>query len=160
MRACNQHMRSICGDVLEKRSGSNYRIVTGDCICGLRKLIADGTRVDYVFGDLTDMPIAGGDAASGDGAAAAAAADGPAWDFIMSILQLSLRVLRPGGKYMTHGNGVSCPDSLRAFESRIERLEPAVAFKRATAFVPSFLEDWVFYQLSFADQQQLEDGSS
>lgn len=26
MKACNKHMKSICGDVLEKRSGPNYQV--------------------------------------------------------------------------------------------------------------------------------------
>lgn len=26
MKACSKHMRSICGDVLDKRSGDNYQV--------------------------------------------------------------------------------------------------------------------------------------
>lgn len=50
---------------------------------------------------------------------------------------------------MTHGNGASCPESLRMYEEQLEKLSPKVKYARDTAFVPSFMEDWIFYQVSF-----------
>lgn len=49
---------------------------------------------------------------------------------------------------MTHGNGASCPESLRMYEEQLEKLSPKVKYTRDTAFVPSFMEDWIFYQVS------------
>lgn len=50
------------------------------------------------------------------------------------------------------GNGVSCPEALKMYESQLNKLNPPVKFEKTTAFVPSFLEDWVFYQVSFAEK--------
>lgn len=101
MRACNEHMKSICGDILEKKSGPNYQIIVDDCMKSLNMFASEGRKFDYVFGDLTDIPIS--DTPSGE-----------MWDFVMKILQMSFKILKPTGKFMTHGNGVSCPEIGRA----------------------------------------------
>lgn len=58
----------------------------------LDKYIKEERKFDYVFGDLTDIPIT--DTPSGE-----------IWNFIRSILESSFKVLKPDGKFMTHGNG-------------------------------------------------------
>lgn len=136
MQACNIHLKSICGDVLEQRSGPNYEIIVGDCIATLAKYIKDGKQFDYVFGDLTDIPIS-------------ETPSGEVWDFIKTILEASFKVLKPDGKFMTHGNGTSCPESLEMYEDVLKKLRPIVKYKKDQAFVPSFMEDWIFYQVSF-----------
>lgn len=55
-------------------------------------------------------------------------------------------------KFMTHGNGASCPESLEMYEEQLKKLQPVVTYTRDTAFVPSFMEDWIFYQVAFVDQ--------
>ncbi|XP_012272731.1 spermine synthase [Orussus abietinus] len=135
MKACSQHMRSVCGDCLDKRKGDNYEIIVGDCVKALAHMIEEGRRFDYVFGDLTDIPI--GKTPQGD-----------AWDFIRLILNSSMKVLKPTGKYMTHGNGASCPESLKMYEEVLSQLCVPVTFSKTCAFVPSFFEDWIFYQVS------------
>jgi spermine synthase len=52
-------------------------------------MIDEGRQFDYVFGDLTDIPIS-------------TTPHGDAWDFIRIILNSSMKVLKPTGKYMTH----------------------------------------------------------
>ncbi|XP_017777672.1 PREDICTED: spermine synthase isoform X2 [Nicrophorus vespilloides] len=136
MKACAKHMRSICGDVLDSRSGPNYQIIVGDCMKSLDQFISEGRKFDYVFGDLTDIPIS-------------STPSGELWDFILRILELSFKILKPDGKFMTHGNGTSCEESLKMYESQLMKLQPPVAINKTTAFVPSFLEDWVFYQINF-----------
>lgn len=84
MQACNKYMPSICGDVLEVRKGDNYEIIVGDCMVWLEKYIKDGRKFDYVFGDLTDIPIS--DTPTGE-----------IWDFIRSILEKSFAVLKDDG---------------------------------------------------------------
>lgn len=101
--------------------------------------IKEGRKFDYVFGDLTDIPIGEETAASGE-----------IWSFIHSILESSFKILKPSGKFMTHGNGASCPESLLKYEDQLNKLSVPVKFKRDNAFVPSFMEDWVFYQVEFA----------
>uniref|UniRef100_A0A182QE41 PABS domain-containing protein n=1 Tax=Anopheles farauti TaxID=69004 RepID=A0A182QE41_9DIPT len=134
MQACNKYMNSICGDVLEKRTDDNYEIIVGDCMVHLKRYIKEGRKFDYVFGDLTDIPIS--DTPTGE-----------IWDFIRMILEHSFQVLKPTGKFMTHGNGVSCPESLRMYEDQLAKLTPKVTFTKSSAFVPSFMEEWVFYQV-------------
>lgn len=92
MQACNKYMNTICGDVLEKRTDDNYEIIVGDCMVYLRKYIKEGRKFDYVFGDLTDIPIS--DTPTGE-----------IWDFIRTILESSFQVLKPDGKFMTHVSG-------------------------------------------------------
>ncbi|XP_011312664.1 spermine synthase isoform X2 [Fopius arisanus] len=135
MKACSEHMRSICGDCLDKKKGENYEIIVGDCVNALAHMIDEGRQFDYVFGDLTDIPIS-------------TTPHGDAWDFIRLILNSSMKVLKPSGKYMTHGNGASCPESLSMFEEVLAQLSVPVAFTKDRAFVPSFFEDWIFYQVT------------
>ncbi|KAM7355470.1 spermine synthase isoform 2-T2 [Cochliomyia hominivorax] len=137
MQACNKYLNSICGDVLEKRKGDNYEIIVGDCVEYMKKFIAEGRKFDYVFGDLTDIPISG-------------APIGECWDFIRTILEHSFKILKPDGKYLTHGNGTSCVESLELFEEQLSLLKPKVKFTTTKAFVPSFMEEWLFYQVSLA----------
>ena len=84
MEACNKYMSSICGDVLEVRKRENYEIIIGDCMVWLDKYIKDGKKFDYVFGDLTDIPIS--DTPTGE-----------IWDFIRTILEASFKVLKADG---------------------------------------------------------------
>lgn len=137
MQACNKYMNSICGDVLEKRKGDNYEIIVGDCLVYMKRFIEQGRKFDYVFGDLTDIPIS--DTPTGE-----------IWNFIRTILEHSFKILKPGGKYLTHGNGTSCPESLKMYENQLDLLNPPVQYSKSTAFVPSFMEEWVFYQVSLA----------
>ncbi|KAH8242469.1 hypothetical protein KR032_006986 [Drosophila birchii] len=137
MQACNKYLSVICGDVLEKRKTDQYEIIVGDCVEYLKKFIADGRKFDYVFGDLTDIPIT--DAPVGE-----------TWDFIRTIFEHSFKVLKPDGKYLTHGNGSTCKVQLRLFEEQLELLRPKVKYTTTKAFVPSFMEEWLFYQVTFA----------
>ena len=136
MDACKKYMRSACGNVLDNYKGENYEILVDDCVKLLNKYIKEGKKFDYVFGDLTDVPIS-------------PTPEGEIWDFIRLILSSSLKVLKPNGKYMTHGNGASSPAALEMLEGEFEKMQPAVTFTRDSAFVPSFMEDWIFYQVSF-----------
>lgn len=45
------------------------------------------------------------------------------------------------------GNGASSPASLKMFEEQLKSLTFPVDYKTDRAFIPSFLEDWVFYQI-------------
>lgn len=40
-------------------------------------------------------------------------------------------------------------ESLELYEQELAKLEPAVKYTKSRAFVPSFLEDWLFYHISF-----------
>ncbi|EDV96112.1 spermine synthase isoform X1 [Drosophila grimshawi] len=137
MQACNKYLNTICGDVLEKRKTEQYEIIVGDCVDYMKKFIAEGRKFDYVFGDLTDIPIS-------------EKPIGECWDFIRTIFEHSFQLLKPDGKYLTHGNGTSCVESLQLFEDQLRLLKPKVKFTTTKAFVPSFMEEWLFYQVTFA----------
>nr|CAD7450121.1 unnamed protein product [Timema bartmani]CAD7461473.1 unnamed protein product [Timema tahoe] len=135
MKACGKYLRSCCGDCLDKYKGDNYEIIVEDCVKVLKKYVEEGRKFDYVFGDMTDVPLS-------------STPQGEVWDFIRLILDLSLSVLKPQGKYMTHANGASCPDALSMFEQQLNKLRVPVDFTSSHAFIPSFMEDWVFYQVT------------
>lgn len=61
----------------------------GDCLKSLEECHKEGRTFDYIFGDLTDVPIA-------------EKLTEEIWTFINKILQLSFKLLRPDGKFMTH----------------------------------------------------------
>uniref|UniRef100_A0A1B6DKE3 PABS domain-containing protein n=2 Tax=Clastoptera arizonana TaxID=38151 RepID=A0A1B6DKE3_9HEMI len=134
LKACREHMRVCCGDCLDNLEGEKYKIIVDDCVKSLDTFIKEGKKVDYVFGDLTDIPVSN-------------SPHGEVWDFIRLILNKSMQVLKPTGKFMTHGNGAASPGPLRMFEEQLNNLIIPVEFKTETAFVPSFLEEWVFYQI-------------
>lgn len=108
------------------------------------KFIAEGRKFDYVFGDLTDIPISTKEENT----------NSKIWDFILKILELSFKILKKDGKFMTHGNGTSCHESLMLYEAQLKKLQPPVAINKSKAFVPSFLEEWVFYQINFVNWQR------
>lgn len=55
----------------------------------LDKFVKEGKKFDFVFGDLTDIPIS--DTPTGE-----------IWNFIRTILQQSFKILKPNGFYLTH----------------------------------------------------------
>lgn len=62
----------------------------------LDQYIKDGRKFDYIFADLTDVPIS-------------ETASGELWDFINKVLTMSFKILKPTGKFMTHvGSTSSC----------------------------------------------------
>lgn len=103
----------------------------------LEEFVDKARKFDYVFGDLTDTPIS--DTPTGE-----------IWDFIRCIWEHSFKILNTG-KYLTHANSSLRPDLLSMFEDELAKLTTLVKVNRANAYVPSFMEDWVFYQVRFAD---------
>ena len=65
------------------------QIIIDDALAHLKTYIKEGRKFDYVFGDLTDVPIS----------------DSPhdeLWTFMRDILNMGIKVLKPDGKYLTH----------------------------------------------------------
>ncbi|XP_046393442.1 spermine synthase isoform X1 [Ischnura elegans] len=134
IKACRIHMRKSCGDCLDNYDGPNYKIIVNDCVKIMDQYIGEGRDFDYVFGDLTDVPIS-------------PTPQGAHWDFIRLILEKSFKVIRPTGKYMTHVNGSCSPSSIQMYVDQLKKLSVEVEYSSDHAFVPSFLEDWVFLQV-------------
>ena len=74
------------------------------------------------------------------------------WDFISEILTLGLSCVRPGGRYLTHVSGKAVPATRETFRSTVIEvsrntgIEVNISFSEA--FVPSFMESWVFAQIT------------
>jgi spermine synthase len=95
-----------------------------------------GKQFDYVFGDLTDIPVT------------TSAGNKSLWDFLKSVVSQGVQLVRPGtGKYMTHCNGKNASAAVDAFEKMLSSL-PQCEFQRREDFVPSFVETWIFYRVS------------
>ncbi|KAL1489467.1 hypothetical protein ABEB36_014356 [Hypothenemus hampei] len=141
MKACAKYMRSACGTVLDNYEGENYKIIVGDCIPSLEKYQKEGKKFDYVFGDLTDVPISVDQSKE-------------LWDFIDVILNRSFEVLNPNGKFMTHVNGVGTPEAMVSYKKHLESLKFPVTVTTDEAYVPSFFETWSFCQVSRAGKTE------
>ena len=57
MTSVRDHMHSVTGGVLDHHTGDNYNIITGDAVQHLEDCVKDGKQYDFIFGDLTDIPI-------------------------------------------------------------------------------------------------------
>ena len=75
-------MKSICGDVLDKGEGDNYKVIVDDAFKWLKQYDEEGKQFDFIFGDLTDIPVH---------------TENSTWEFVRSILKLSFSLL-PVGK--------------------------------------------------------------
>lgn len=58
LEACKVHMRKACGDVLDSYSRDDYKIIVSDCFPYLEEYRKSGQKFQYVFSDLTDVPVA------------------------------------------------------------------------------------------------------
>ena len=99
-----------------------------------------GKQYDYIFGDLTDIPVTSSPRSK------------LLWEFLENIIVSSLRLLKPDqGKYMTHCNGKNSLSAIEAFEKMLDSLTidgEKLSFERRESFVPSFLETWMFYTIT------------
>lgn len=96
MNACKVHLRGACGDSLDSFTGPNYEVIVGDCLEYMNRYIEEGKQFDYVFNDLTDIPI------SKDSKLEPTV---ELWEFVLKILKLGLPLVKADGKYLNH---VSC----------------------------------------------------
>lgn len=90
-----------------------------------------------------------------------------AWTFIGKVVSMALQRLKPGhqGRFYTHCNGKSVPAILEKYQDMLNSVvisKNSRSYKcqwsKSQAFVPSFMEVWVFYQVSLieADQNNVE----
>ncbi|XP_051258158.1 spermine synthase [Dicentrarchus labrax] len=130
---CKTHMRETCGNILDNLKGDCYQILVEDCVPVLKKYVQEGRTFDYVINDLTAVPIS------------TEPEEDSTWEFLRLILDLSIKVLHPSGKYFTQGNSVNLTDALSLYEEQLGKLSCPVDFSKEVVCVPSYLELWVFY---------------
>lgn len=140
MDACAEHMRSACGNWLDRdnREGPKHKIITGCAIKFLKEATAAGKKFDYIFGDLTDTPVSTSER------------DDDIWNFLKTIIGMGVQLLEPNkGKYLTHCNGKNVPHSIAAYEKMLGGLaDGKCEFTRSECFVASFMETWMYYQIT------------
>uniref|UniRef100_A0A3B4Y468 Spermine synthase n=1 Tax=Seriola lalandi dorsalis TaxID=1841481 RepID=A0A3B4Y468_SERLL len=85
---CRTHMRKTCGNILDNLKGDCYQVIE-DCVPVLKKYVQEGRMFDYVINDLTAVPIS------------TEPEEDSTWEFLRLILDLSIKVLHPAGKYFT-----------------------------------------------------------
>ncbi|CAB1315994.1 unnamed protein product [Coregonus sp. 'balchen'] len=108
-------------------------VLVEDCVPVLKKYVEEGKTFDYVINDLTAVPIS------------TAPEEDSTWEFLQLILDLSIKVLRPTGKYFTQGNCANLTEALALYEEQLGRLSCPVNFSKEVVCVPSYMELWVFY---------------
>lgn len=139
MEAVARHMPSVTGGVLDNLSGSGYDTIVGDAVKYLEKCKSEGKLFNFIFGDLTDVPID----TDNDGK--------DVWDFISLILEMSFSCIKPGGKYLTHVTGKAAPKGVEMFTEKVKeaatKIGRPVDIKFSEVFVPSFMEVWIFSQI-------------
>ncbi|XP_022100402.1 spermine synthase-like [Acanthaster planci] len=143
INAATKHLRGICFDSMDELEGSNYKVIVEDCVPVLKQYATEGKQFDYVINDLTAIPIT-------------TEPQGDQWDFLRLILDLSMKVLKPTGRYFTQGNGANMRDALAMYEQQLGKLSFKVEFSKETVCVPSYMEMWVFYEVW---KQQGQNGS-
>ncbi|KAF1378615.1 hypothetical protein PFLUV_G00192380 [Perca fluviatilis] len=133
--ACKKYMRGTCGNILDNLKGDCYQILVEDCVPVLKKYVQEGKTFDYVINDLTAIPIS------------TQPEEDSTWEFLRLILDLSIKVLHPSGKYFTQGNAETLTEALSLYEEQLGKLSCPVAFSKEVTCVPSYLEQWVFYSV-------------
>merc|ERR1712013_484958 len=141
-RSCKEHMRSACGEVLDKLETEEYEIIVDDAAKWLKTFKEEKKQFDVIFGDLTDIPVHQEDST---------------WAWVRSIVKLALYLLPLGGKYYTHCNGVNSLHAVQYFENILRNIGVPIEIERTEAFVPSFCEKWVFFQLTRKEGDITED---
>ncbi|XP_078246569.1 spermine synthase isoform X2 [Pogona vitticeps] len=132
---CRKYMRKTCGDVLDNLKGECYQVLIEDCIPVLKRYAKEERMFDYVINDLTAVPIS------------TSPEEDSTWEFLRMILDLSMKVLKPDGKYFTQGNCVNLTEALTLYEEQLGRLYCPVEFSKEVVCVPSYMELWVFYSI-------------
>lgn len=132
--ACRRYMRGVCGDSLDQLSGRNYQIVLDDCTKVLKDNVEKGIVFDYVINDLTEFPVNKSVPGFENDCGSASL-----------IMQLSLKVLKSGGKMFARGNCIGATSYREELEQDIHCLD--CCFRRRDLYIPSFQEVYCFYEI-------------
>ncbi|KAG1687668.1 Spermine synthase [Nymphon striatum] len=134
MDQCKIYLRSACGNVLDNYKGGNYQIIVDDALKVMAEYIAEEKTFDFIFNDLTDVPV------SLDPASIY-------WSLVEDILKLAMKLLKENGKYYNHATNFNVKASLEMYEKLLDSFNPKVTYRKYDAHVPSFMERWVFYEV-------------
>ncbi|XP_048739621.2 spermine synthase-like isoform X2 [Ostrea edulis] len=119
--ACDKYLKKVCGDTMKKREGTNYKIKICDCVHELKDALESGRKYDYVINDLTEYTVG------------------------KEHCKLSMKILQPGGKYLSRGDCLSAINFISRFEHDVRTL--GYEFKRTDVHIPSFQETYCLYEV-------------
>jgi len=111
------------------------QVIIGDAVPLLKKYAEEGRTFDYVLYDLTAVPIKPESYA------------GDEWQFHRMTHNLALAVLAPDGFYFAQANALHAKESLRMYDDLLRTLDAPVMWRKHQAFIPSYHEIWVFYEV-------------
>lgn len=113
MDAVNEHMPDVCGPYLRRdnRKGPRHNIIVGDAVAFIKEQIEKGSEYDFVFGDLTDMPVSTGSRSN------------ELWGFLKMIIEMGVKLLKPDtGYYMTHCIGINATEAIEEYEKVLKQI--------------------------------------
>ena len=161
LEACSKHLRTVCGPYLDldRRVGENYTVLTEDALKFMELKIESNEEYDIIFGDLTDVPVETETESLQNNTNkfhSVSSTTQETWKFIKRIHQLALSLLKPeSGRFYIHCNGLSVPLILKKYENLLSDLTItknsilySLQWTQTKSFVPSFMETWVFYQIT------------
>ena len=158
LKACSKYMKTTCGHYLDHRENERQKVIIGDALEFMENSKKSSTEFDIIFGDLTDVPVDSRDITYVKTHSISSTTQ-EAWNFISKVLRLAFNILKPKiGKYYTHCNGKSVPLVLKQYEQLLDEIRIdkngktyKTKWSRSESFVPSFMETWVFYQVSLQE---------
>ena len=158
LKACSKYMKTTCGHYLDQRENERQKVIIGDALEFMENSQKTSTEFDIIFGDLTDVPVDSRDITYVKTHSISSTTQ-EAWNFISKVLRLAFNILKPkSGKYYTHCNGKSVPLVLKQYEQLLDEIRIdkngktyKTKWSRTESFVPSFMETWVFYQVSLQE---------
>ncbi|KAJ8322072.1 hypothetical protein KUTeg_000543 [Tegillarca granosa] len=132
IKACRNYMRKVCKDSMDNYKGDNYEIIIDDCVNVMRQCVENNTKFDYVINDLTEFCVEEGVGHSYD------------YENTNTILDLSIKVLKQDGKYLSRGNTVDAKEYLARYEKCMKNL--SLDFQKTEIIVPSFNSPYWIYE--------------
>ena len=151
LEACSCHLKPF-GKLLNKLEDSNYKIIIDDCLKVLRKSVDEGKKYDFIFNDLTDIPVCQRKDALTAFDSSAVQTDSP-WHFIETIFNLSLDCLAEDGVYMNHASGKGNREAIESYEDFLRNSRVQLEYESRESYVPSFMEIWTFYSIKRKTKQ-------
>lgn len=136
VKAARDLLPGVNKGMLEEMKGHNYEVIIGDALEYMRVCGRDNKTFDYVIYDITAVPVTKQPLSS-------------EWEFLEESMRLSLEVLNPmkHARFLCHSTALLAKESLKLFEGLLKRLNDKLVWQKHPAFVPSFHEVSVFYEI-------------
>ena len=138
MQSCRKFMRSVCGTCLDDYKTEQYEIIVADAFEYMTKYASAGRKFDFIFSDLTDVPII----------AEVATAE---MQFLKKALYMALPLLKDGGHLLSHCSGRTAYSAIENLRKCLQNAPKKLEWEQHERLVPSFLEFWQFFDIRVAE---------